>query len=90
MRKLPELYKNTNISLNNNKNYCYVEERVQENENDEMKIRDIIHENNDKYVLIKTRSNEYKTVIAAKVNNNIITINNDKIPISEIISIEAL
>ena len=92
MKKLPELYKNTNISLTNNKKYCYVEEQTNNQSIEEIqnKIKNIIHETNSNQVIIKTKDNEYKTIIVAKVNNNIITLNNDKIPINEIISIEII
>ena len=93
MKRLPELYKNTNISLSNNKKYCYVEEQnnIQDIEKIENKIKSIIHEtNNNNQVIIKTKTNEYKTIIVAKVNNNVVTLNNDKIPISEIINIEII
>jgi hypothetical protein len=93
MKRLPELYKNTNISLSNNKKYCYVEEQnnIQNIEEIENKIKSIIHEtNNNNQVIIKTKDKEYKTIIVAKVNNNIITLNNDKIPIKDIISINSI
>lgn len=95
MKKLPELYKNI-ISLNShNKKYCIVEEKnnINTKTNVEEKIKSIL--NNSNYlnnisVIIKTKNKEYRTSIVAKVNNNILTINNDKIPLNEIVSIEEL
>ena len=95
MKKLPELYKNKISLPSNNKKYCYVEEnkKIDRDDTIENKIKLIL--NNPNYLnniplLIKTKDKEYKTSIVAKVNNNILTLSNEVIPVSEIINIEIL
>jgi hypothetical protein len=95
MKKLPELYKNKISLPSNNKKYCYVEENnyVDNNKKIEDKIKLIL--NNPNYlnnipVLIKTKNKEYTTSIVSRVNNNLLTLSNEVIPVNDIVSIEIL
>jgi hypothetical protein len=97
MNKKPELYKCENNLKSHNKKYCYVNNKIlsddiKDNLIDE-KIKFLI--NNPNYlnnikVLIKTKNKEYKTSIVSKVNNKILTIDNEIIPVDEIISIDII
>lgn len=95
MKKLPELYKNSNKLKSNNTKYCYVEENIIPNKDNNLedKIKSIL--SNPNYLsnislLIKTKNKEYKTSIVSKYNNNILTLNNEVIPVDEIISIDVI
>ena len=84
MKKLPELYKNTNINIkDNNKRTCYINEN---NEVDE--VLDIIFNGlsspYQKQVEIKTTNNIYETYLVHKTSNNITTLDNIIIPIKDI------
>ena len=77
-----------------NKKYCYIEENnIIEDNNIDNKIKSIL--SNPNYLnniplLIKTNKKEYRTSIVSRYNNNILTLNNEIIPVSEIISIEVI
>jgi len=92
MNKLPKLYKCQNNLENHNKKCCYIPNRniIKESNIDE-KIKYILSNSNylsNISVIIKTKDKEYKTSIVSKVNNRILTLDNNIIPVSEILDIE--
>lgn len=100
MKKLPEIYKNNiNKKINNNKKICYLKninnqvEEIKENNNIEEILEEIFNGLGYSYnipVLIETKNNKYETSLITKTKNNIVTIDNDIIPIKEIINIKIL
>ncbi len=102
MKKLPKIYQNEiTKSIKNNKTvYRFKNEDTKNNqviENTNNSITEILNSifNGIGYsynipVLIKTNSKNYETTLVAKTANNIITIDNEIIPIKEIISIEKI
>ena len=94
MKKLPEVYKNEiNKIINNNKDKCLVtkEDRlIKKDKINEISLDDIFNGIGYSYnipITIKTKNKEYNTSLIAKTNNNVITIDNDIIPINEIITL---
>lgn len=93
MKKLPKIYKNEiNKNIKNNKEYCYLDSLTKE---DEASIREKIDSifNGMGYsynipVTVKTKDREYKTSLVAKTKNNLITLDNDTIKISDIITLD--
>lgn len=96
MKKLPELYQNTiNKKINNNKTKCYVDSEII---NDYMNSNQINLFLNDLFndigyvfnipVVIKTNTKTYETSLIARTNGYLLTFDNDKISISNIISIK--
>ena len=92
MNKLPKVYANTNLnSIKNNETIYYDKNKIVKTKNIENKINELFK--SPKYIYkidVKiTTSNSINTYkIIGKMNNNLITINNEKIPINEIIDIE--
>lgn len=93
MNKLPNIYKNKNIVINtNNKTYCKFKNT--NNSEKDNNIRDTInsifkglgHSYNIP-VIIKTKSKEYDTFLVSRTRDNIITIENELIPIDSIIKL---
>ena len=90
MKNLPKMYKNENLIIpSHNKNVCFVEEENPEVENI---LFDILHNpaNKRQKVWIKTSKKTYETYIIAKTKEEAITLENETIPISEIISIQKI
>lgn len=95
MKKLPNIYKNENvIPINNNKKSCYLEnESVVEKQSLDIteKLNIIFNGMGYSYniaVVIKTKDKEYHTSLVARTKNNLVTLDNDVIPIKDIISLE--
>ena len=92
MNKLPKVYANTNLNnIKNNETIYYDKNKTTDIQNIEYKINELFRSS--KYVykinvrITTTKSiNTYK--IIGKVNNYLITIDNEKIPINEILDIE--
>lgn len=96
MKKLPKIYQNEiNKKINNNKTTCYIK-------NENTKIESMSNQDISKLLdevfsgigysyniplTIKTKQNIYNTSLIARTKNNIITLDNDTIPLNEIISI---
>ena len=97
MKKLPKLYKNeTNHFINHNcKTYHIKEERIEEeNISFSQEILDQIfnglgHPYNQK-VLIKTKNKTYETYLVSKTKQNILTLDNEIIPIEDILYIQKI
>lgn len=99
IKKLPKIYQNDiNKTINNNKKMCYVDKNnrknISLNQMTNTEINDFIDHifNTTGYafntnVMIKTKDNLYHTSIIAKMNNYILTMNEEKIKIEDIISI---
>ena len=97
MKKLPGIYhKDINRDISNNQEVCYVDEEIREvNEsistNIEEEIDKLFKEDGyvfNKPVLIKTKDKEYDTAIIKKDKARILTLSDDIINISDIISIK--
>lgn len=98
MKKLPKIYQGEqNKKFNNNKQLCYLENdevRLQETKNiktTEEVLNEIFSGIGYSYnipVTIKTKDKTYNTSLIAKTKNNLITLDNELIPLSEIISIK--
>lgn len=96
MKKLPKVYQNEiTKKINNNKTVCYLTESNEENKNQIPTIIDKIEEVFSGFgysynipVTIKTPNKIYNTSLIAKTSTNIITLDNDIIPISDIIDFQ--
>ena len=94
MKKLPELYKNNNIKpIDNNKKVYYMKNedmRKISNTSVEEELDNIFHGLGYSYnipVELVTAKKTYHTSLVTKTKENVVTIDNIIIPISEIISI---
>lgn len=94
MKKLPELYKNNNIKpIDNNKKVYYMKNedmRKASNTSVEEELDNIFHGLGYSYnipVELVTTKKKYHTSLVTKTKENVVTIDNIIIPISEIISI---
>ena len=83
MNKLPEMYKNTNIS-SPNKNVFYSFEKEESNRT--FTKEDIIF--NDKVIIKTIDNNIYETKIVSKLNDHILTSHKDIIYLKDIQSIK--
>lgn len=93
---LPEVYQNRNIgNVNNDQEIFYSAIKPssnlkQKNIDIESKISNLFKSNKYIYkinVHIRTKTNEMDTTIIGKINNNLITIDNNLIPIKDVIDI---
>lgn len=98
MKKLPKIYQNEfNKKISNNKRTCYIksdEHNIIE-QIDDTKIRKIIDEvfsglgySYNIPLTIKTKTNTYQTSLIARTKTKVVTLDNEVIPLSEIISIK--
>lgn len=104
MKELPKIFRNT-VSHNNNKTTFYSKNEddtlinsdicnnCDDNRDTTEKLDDIINNINrfgfSKEVEIVTKSKRYKTRIVTRIGNYIITIDNEKIDINDILEINA-
>ena len=93
MKHLPKVYKNESINtINNNKQVVHITNNNNSNLNDKYKVLEEIFNGigqpYNKKVIINTNNNIIETYIVSRNNINILTIDNDIIPIENIISIE--
>ncbi len=90
MKKLPSIYQNEiNRKIKNNREVTYIKEDNKELINDT--INAIFNGTGYVYnipVIINTKSKTYNTYLVSKTNTIVTTLNNDIIPINDIISIE--
>ena len=94
---LPKVFQNRNIGdINNDQEYFHSSNsKIQNNKeqkriNVEEKINNIFKSNKFVYkinVVISTKDEEINTTIIGKANHNLITINNELIPIKDILDI---
>ena len=92
MKKLPKIYKNNNINpKDNNKKICHLKEEIINNKEDILNeiFNGLSHPYNIE-VLIKTNNKIYETYLVSKTKKNIITLDNDVIPIDSILNIEII
>ena len=93
MKKLPELYKNLNSKpKDNNKKVYYMENDIRSAEKNiiEKEIENIFNTLGYSYnipVEIKTTKEVYHTSLVSKTKENVLTLDNQNIPIKEIIQI---
>lgn len=92
MKKLPKIYQNDIIKeINNNKKQCYVSLKEPEKITlSTITLDEVFSGLGYPYNIlleIKTKKETYITSLIAKTKNNVVTIDNEIIPISEIISI---
>lgn len=96
MRKLPKIYQNNfNKKIMNNREVCYLknEDNIKEKQDIQEILIEIFSGIGYSYnipVLIKTSNKVYETSLIAKTRNNVVTLDNEIIPINKIISIEKL
>ena len=95
MKDLPKLYKNKNtINNDNNKKVCYLEKEQKKLVEEELNsiFNDLNKQNinNNIKVFIKTKKNSYETNIVIKTKKSIITIDDETIPIEDIIYIKRI
>lgn len=98
MKKLPKIYQGEiKKKIINNKKICYVENINNENNerSTEKDFKEVLNEifsgigySYNIPLIIKTNNKEYITSLIAKTKNNVITIDNEVIPIAEIVSIK--
>ncbi len=97
MKKLPKIYQNEiTKSIKNNKTvFRFKNEETNSSLEEDKTIMDTIEEifNGIGYsynipVTIRTKEKTYKTTLVSKTKNNIVTIDNEVIPIKEIITLE--
>lgn len=93
MKKLPELYKNINSKpKDNNKKVYYMENKEQEIKKSsiEDELESIFNTLGYSYnipVEVKTKENVYHTSLVTKTKDNVLTIDNQIIPIKDILQI---
>lgn len=93
MKKLPKLYKMEKIQTeNNNTKYYRIKKENNIQNNDIRKqinaIFNMVEYSNNKKVLIKTKEKLYDTYLISRTRDNIITSENELIPIKDIIFIK--
>lgn len=98
MKKLPKIYQNTiDKKINNNRTTCYLKNdftttsSIMDNSSINAFIDDIFNTKGYAFnipVIIKTSNNTYTTSLIAKRNGYILTFDNHKINIEDIISIQ--
>ena len=92
MKKLPELYKNLNTKLidNNKKVYYMKEDRSVNTTSVENELNSIFNSLGYSYnipVELVTKTSTYHTSLVAKTKENVLTIDNQTIPIRDIVRI---
>ena len=94
MKKINELYKTNKKFFHNNKKSCKLENVEEIDVSNVSKIIDEIFNDSgysyDKKVIIKTKEKIYQTCIITRRGNYIYTLEDDKIHIKDIISIERI
>lgn len=97
MKKLPKIYQNNiNKTIKNNKNVCYLKDDMsqpqkEDNQSIETTLDKIFSGIGYSYnipVLIETPTKVYDTSLVAKTSNNIITLDNEIIPLTNITSLK--
>lgn len=98
MKKLPKIYQNgiaktfkNNKTIDRFKNESTIETSLENKDTVKETLNKIFNGIGYSYnipVIIKTISKTYETTLVAKTSNNIITIDNEVIPIKEIISLK--
>lgn len=95
MKKLPKIYQTEILKkITNNKKKCYVEvlpDNKEEQPSSDISLDEIFSGLGYSYnipIIITTKSKVYNTSLIAKTKKNLITIDNELIPISEVISIK--
>lgn len=97
MKKLPKIYQNNiNKTIKNNKNVCYLKDDVPlpQKENTQSietiidKIFSGVGYSYNIPVLIETPTKVYDTSLVAKTSNNIITLDNEIIPLTSITALK--
>lgn len=98
MKKLPKVYQHEfNKKINNNKEVCFLREEpgkiIEPSTTINETITEIFSGIGYSYnipVIIKTTNKVYETNLISKTKNNLITLDNEVIPIEEIISIKKI
>ena len=94
MKKLPKMYKNENTNLiDHNIKSCLVEEVEEDNQKIEDSLFEIFHSFAHPYyqkVSIKTKNKDYDTYLIARTKQTVFTVDNEEIPIKDILSIEQI
>ena len=94
MKKINELYKTNKEIFHNNKKSCRLENIEEIDINNVSKIIDELFNDSgysyEKEVIIKTKDKSYQTCIITRRGDYIYTLEDDKIQIKDIISIERI
>lgn len=91
-KELPNLYKGK-VNKDISKNVYYSKENIYDRKEVSTTIENLFSSYSYVFninVLIKTKDNEYKTKIAGKMGDNIITVDNKVIPVSDIQDIKII
>lgn len=99
MKKLPKIYQaEINKKISNNKKICYLKNATDQLESTNIENGSVLEKLDEIFsglgysynrsVIIKTNQKEYNTSLIAKTKNNVITLENEIIPISDIITIK--
>lgn len=93
MKKLPSIYHNEKNTFCNNKKNCYCEKHEirKTNENINTILDEIFSGLGYSYNIpleIKTKTKTYITSLIAKTKTNLITIDNEIIPLTEVVSVQ--
>lgn len=99
MKKLPKIYQaESTKKISNNKKHCYIknitditENKITENYSVAEKLEQIFSGLGYSYnipLIITTKNKKYNTSLIAKTKNNVITLENEIIPISDIVDIK--
>ena len=93
MSKLPRLYKNENSNpIDHNRKIYYIKEEIPIESNEEV-LSKIFNGYSHPYtqkVLIKTSNKEYETYLVSKTKQNLLTLDNEVIPIKDILYIQKI
>ena len=93
MKKLPTIYKNEiTRNISNNKEYCYLKNESSKEKDPEIeeKLNNIFHGIGypyNKIVEIITKDKIYQTSLLTRTKSSVITINDENIPIKDIIKL---
>ena len=99
MKKLPKIYQTEiNKKISNNKKMCYLKTITEQSKKANIENESIIEKIDEifsglgysynKSLIIKTNKKEYDTSLIAKTKSSVITLENETIPIKDIISIK--
>ena len=95
MKKLPKLYKNesSNMKDNNRKSFSIKEDTIVDNYSSMDVLNSIFnglgHPYNQK-VFLKTKNKTYETYLVSKTKQNVLTLENEQIPIQDILFLKKI
>jgi len=91
MSKLPKLYKNPSSNpIDHNRKIYHIKEEVKEKDEVLNEIFNGFSHPYTKKVLIKTTNKTYETYLVSKTSQNLLTLDNEIIPLKDILYIEKI